>query len=126
MKGLFIFSKKAEEGRVSPQQGLFDFDAMSFGPCSLDVYRTLDELLAEGLIERIPVAGETWSRYRVTDAGKRESVATGQRESSATRYLAELRQWCGQQSFGSLLSSVYAAYPEYARNSVLPHLRPNG
>lgn len=127
MKGLFLFTQRVKEGRVQPPPPVFQFDAMNYGPCATDIYSALDSLKNDKLIEELPVPGETWSQYKATPAGKSTcaSLMLGD-NASAYDLIRRMREWCDKQTFTSLLSSVYHAYPDYAKNSVLPRLRPNG
>lgn len=127
MKGLFIFTKLTEQKKLPRQPRQFKFAAMSFGPCSSDVYDALEELQSEGLVKEEPVPGETWTRHVITKAGAAAVAKITKRESGKVLdFLRNLRKWCDKQSFSSLLKAVYRRWPKYARNSVLPHLRPNG
>ena len=127
MKGLFLFSQRVLEGKLPPQESIFTFDARDFGPMSFDIYRELELLVQAGLVKAIPVRGETWSQFVATEKGldeaNRRLVFA---DSQVVDYLTALRNWTSAISFSELLRSVYHAYPEYAKNSVLPHLRPNG
>ena len=125
MKGLFLFAQAVNEGKLQHTE-TFQFKPMNYGPCSLDVYQELNTLVQEGLVRPEPVPGETWNRYCVTGNGliyleKNQNLE----EKSLADYLGEIRSWCDAQSFTTLLQSVYRAYPGFAINSVLPHLRPN-
>lgn len=125
MKGLFIFSRAVDEGKL-PTTETFQFEPMNYGPCSLNVYAALDTLVREGLVRAEPVSGETWKRYCISSAGAdrlRQEQNPG--EQPFAEFLRKLRMWCDAQSFTTLLRAVYHAYPSFAINSVLPHLRPN-
>jgi DNA-binding PadR family transcriptional regulator len=124
MKGLFLFSRAAAEGRIAEPRA-FDFGAMSFGPCSPAIYSALDRVVDGGLVRADPVEGETWSRYAITDLGRDRVREAQTAEPASADFLRRIRQWCDRQSFSDLLRAVYRAYPEFAVNSVLPHLRPN-
>jgi hypothetical protein len=125
MKGLFLFSQAVKEGKLPPTE-TFEFEPMDYGPCSLDVYRELENLVAEGFVRPEPVPGETWKRYCITEAGLNSAQQNQEPgEKPLVLFLQKIRHWCDGQSFTTLLQAVYRAYPDFAVNSVLPHLRPN-
>jgi hypothetical protein len=126
MKGLFLFTEQAKAGRLPDAPPSFDFAPMSFGPCAPEVYRGLEELVTSGLVAQIPVPGETWSRYVITDAGRAQLQSLiPDTNTPEAQYLQTLRAWTDKLSFTELLKAVYHAYPEFAVNSVLAHLRKN-
>lgn len=125
MKGLFLFAQAAKEGKIQ-QTETFHFEPMNYGPCSLDVYQELDSLVNTGLVKPESVSGETWKRYCITEAGLNYLQQNQKSEEKPLAdFLEKIRKWCDAQSFTSLLHAVYHAYPDFAVNSVLPHLRPN-
>jgi hypothetical protein len=125
MKGLFLFSQAVGEKKL-PATETFEFEPMDYGPCSLDVYKELDVLIKEGLARIEPVPGETWKRYCITEAGlKCAQQNQNPEEKPLAEFLHKIRDWCDAQTFTTLLQAVYRAYPDFAVNSVLPHLRPN-
>lgn len=127
MKGLFLFTQAVREIRVAGDHELFDFEPMQYGPCATDVYSALDRFVLTGEVRPTPVPGETWSQFEATESGVAKAKAIAERgPSDAVLYLRQLREWCDNHSFTSLLRAVYARYPDFAAASVLPHLRPNG
>ena len=54
-KGLFLFAQRA---RV-PARSKYEFKPYVYGPMSRGIYDDLDHLVDEGLIERVPVPGQT-------------------------------------------------------------------
>ncbi len=119
MKGLFLFTQEVKAGNLPAQQHTFVFQPMSYGPCATAVYEELDDLAESGRIVALPVLGQSWSRYQVTEIGRQEARRIEEREpTEVTAFLRELRQWCDQHSFSSLLKSIYKGYPDFAVNSV--------
>jgi hypothetical protein len=118
MKGMFLITKKMPEEWL-PQEDRYDFVAYDYGPCSFEIYRDLDTLERQGLVRADEVSGESWKKFSVSSSGKAELVRlepTFARE--ARSYISRVREFVGRLSFQQLLKSVYAAFPEYARNSV--------
>ncbi|MFL6603181.1 MAG: hypothetical protein ACJ8R9_17885 [Steroidobacteraceae bacterium] len=96
----------------------FDFQPYHYGPFDQRVYVTLEELKREGLAEISDEAG-SHRTYRLTAAGQ----ASGERLSAAfgqdgIKYIEEVCDFVRAQSFASLVSSIYRAYPEMKVNSV--------
>ncbi len=112
-KGMFLFAK--ESG--APEEQLYDFQPYNWGPCSFTIYDDLDSMYAEGLIERRPVAGKSWSRYQVTGSGKSLVAKVKGRRSPESQYLGKIKDSIKEASFNDLLRGVYKKYPEYATKS---------
>src|SRR4051812_14985455 len=68
-KGMFLFAH--EGGAPAPER--YDFEPYNYGPMSRELYRDLDHLVEEGLLEATAVSGQTWQRYRPTDAGRQRA-----------------------------------------------------
>src|SRR3712207_6805354 len=65
-KALFLL---AREGGV-PSRERYWFVPYNYGPMSPRVYRDVEALIAEGLLERVTVPGYTWGRIRATPRGR--------------------------------------------------------
>ncbi len=115
-KGMFLFAK--ESGAASRET--YDFIPYNWGPCSFDIYDDLEKLNDDGMIERVPVAGKTWARYRRTPQGDRRSARLAPKATKkALRYLNEVKSAVtSEKTFNGLLRSVYKRYPEYATKSL--------
>ncbi len=112
-KGMFLFAK----GSGAPEDELYDFQPYNWGPCSFTIYDDLDSLYEDGLIERRPVPGKSWSRYQVTGSGRSLITKARGQGSPASRYLNKIKGSIKEASFNDLLTSVYEKYPEYATQS---------
>jgi DNA-binding PadR family transcriptional regulator len=118
-KGLFLFAQEAS-GVAAEEK--YEFKPYNYGPMSTQIYRDLDQLEADGLVERVPVEGQRWSRYRATASG----VATVRRlltemddsGSNAARLLFSIKRQVAGVGFRELLEDVYQRYPAYAEESV--------
>ena len=116
MKGMFLF---AMEGTVA-DEGKYNFDAYSYGPCSFEIYSDLDNLLERGIIPREFRAGETWPRYSVMSKGvsafeELKKVA----DVAGMKQLSQIKNLVLSMSFLSLLKYVYNKYPKYATKSLI-------
>lgn len=118
-KGLFLFAQRA---RV-PARSKYEFKPYVYGPMSRGIYDDLDHLVDEGLIERVPVPGKHWSRYKPTRVTYREGKrvikqAEDQKLLDAARELFKIKQDVSSVGFSELLDRVYTEYPEFAVNSI--------
>jgi uncharacterized protein len=117
-KAMFLFAQEAD----APAEQKYDFGPYNYGPMSRDIYADVDELVAQGLVERTPVEGQSWSRYRPTsrgvDAGRALLGQAMTRHPDAAKHLFETKQSVASRTFESLLEDVYARYPDYATRSV--------
>jgi uncharacterized protein len=115
---MFLFAQEAG----APPDESYEFVPYNYGPMSREVYRDLDELVDDGLLEATPVSGHTWQRYRVTSAGRdhaQQLLDEGDAAAlDAARRLHAIKQSIVDMSFARLLNDVYDRYPEYAARSV--------
>lgn len=116
MKTAFLTWDRA--GR--PKSGPFHFEPYMYGPCAFDLYTTLNELLRERLIARVPSQIFKWADHYLTEAGRREAARAalrlGERQSARLRDIAV---WARRQPFRALLERVYTEAPDFAKKSVL-------
>jgi uncharacterized protein YwgA len=117
-KGLFIFAAETDV----PAAEKYEFRPYNYGPMSRDIYGDVDQLVAEGLVERVPVEGQSWSRYRPTRRGVErgsELLADAKaRHLDAARKLYDTKGTVASMTFDALLEDVYDRYPDYATQSV--------
>lgn len=108
------------DDRVGPRVGgkYFDFRPYDYGPFDREVYDELNELCS---LEEVAVDRD-WKglrTYRVTPEGAKRgrsllSTMADDVQDSITKYAV----WVTGQSFASLVSAIYAAYPAMKVNSV--------
>jgi hypothetical protein len=89
---------------------------------SAGIYADLDRLVGEGLLERMPVPGKRWSRYKPSKVTFREGQrileqAEDENLLDAARELFKIKQDVSSIGFNELLERVYAEHPEFAVNS---------
>jgi DNA-binding PadR family transcriptional regulator len=87
------------------------------------IYRDLDSLVAQGLLEQHPVPGKRWSRYAATDRGREAAEARLRRletdeEKLKAKCLYDIKQDIATVSFNALLDRVYREHPDMAARSV--------
>lgn len=111
-KGVFLLTQR---GSVD-WRDIYEFSPYDWGPFSRDLAFDLKELVDEGLLEKEPVSGHRYRRYRTTDRGNdllaREGVTVPER-----KFVERTRAFVTSRSFSELLRDVYAEYPDYAIKS---------
>lgn len=115
MKTLFLVWHR--NGR--PVHWPFTFTPYLYGPCSFEVYSTLDELKAHSLVVQPSLPIPNWAPYHLTAEGRkvaRKSAAN--LDSEIARQIVETARWAHEQGFRSLLKSVYGEAPDFAVRSV--------
>jgi predicted ArsR family transcriptional regulator len=111
-KGMFLLSQRG------PVRDLYNFAAYDWGPFSSAIYSDLGSLAARGYLAEQKVPGRTWSTYRITARGHERALTAAERVgTTATTWLAQMREFLTTRSFAQLLREIYAAYPKYAVNS---------
>lgn len=99
----------------------FNFQPYHYGPFDRKVYDVLTTLAAKSLVtihqeNEFPV-------YALTDQGQFEGYACLSKQSDeVVRCLTQCARWVRTQSFQSLLTEIYARYPDMTVNSHVPDL----
>ena len=95
----------------------YTFKPYNYGPFNPTIYQDLNRLVFSGFL-RVEPSGN-YKLYMATDAGKAKASEFAKSLDDVPReYLKKLVGWVSQVGFSQLLRSVYAKYPEYAKNSV--------
>ena len=116
MKTLFLVWHRS--GR--PTENAFEFIPYLYGPCAFDLYEVLKDLKQQGLIIQPAHQSAKWAPYYLTDTGKQAaSEATLLVQDTQISAIQQTARWAVQQSFRSLLDTVYSEAPDYAVSSVL-------
>lgn len=115
-KGMFLDAEQSEAGDGEK----YAFIPYNYGPMSAQIYSDLEELSSEGLIEEVPVQGQSWSRYVATEKGLAAGRDLLDRESSGqvAQGLYRIKKEVASKTFKALLEDVYERYPAYASKSV--------
>lgn len=113
-KGMFYLSREP----TTPPAEKYDFVPYYYGPCSFKIYSDIDQLISKGLVAAVPVPGQSWRKYRLTEAGikQADTLVAGAPEVAESSAMARSR--VTSHTFRSLLREVYEQYPEYAAKSV--------
>ncbi|MFQ5443318.1 MAG: hypothetical protein ACE5EK_01755 [Nitrospinales bacterium] len=94
----------------------FNFEPYDYGPFDSEVYRVLEILSVDGLVEIIP---GKWNSYRLTELGQERAKASlDGLEPQIKTYLQSLSKFVRNLSFPKLVSAIYKNYPGWDENSV--------
>lgn len=98
----------------------FAFEPYDYGPFDKAVYRELEILQNQGLVNIEQVGASAGQRrYSLTPRGQQAGEqALSQRPEFARQYMVELSAWVRSLSFAQLVGSIYKAYPNMRENSV--------
>lgn len=95
----------------------FNFEPYNYGPFDATIYRVLEKLGTEGLVE-IAKDG-TMNAYGLTVQGREEGdKILSVLQPSTTEYIKHVSAFVRGLSFSQLVSAIYKAYPEMKENSV--------
>jgi uncharacterized protein YwgA len=113
-KLFFLIDREAPQWVDGPH---FDFKPYDYGPFDRAVYDELANLKSDGLVE---IDHNGWYRtYSLTEDGFVEGGrALAQVAPPATAYIEQVVAWVKARNFKSLVSAIYAKYPEMRANSI--------
>lgn len=115
-KALFLFGQEVGD---SIGTEFYSFEPYDYGPFDVAIYVDLRRMTSVGHVRGEWGPGRRWKNYTITRPG-RKAVLVIERDADArlTEFLGRIAVWVKGRSFSDLLRSVYAAYPEFAVNSV--------
>jgi DNA-binding PadR family transcriptional regulator len=120
MKGMFLLSRRPGH----PASALYRFDQSDYGPFDFNVYRDLDALRIDGLVHAESIPGSSRRLYRLTDAGCEQfDSLVEQVAPDELAAVAEVKRHVTALTFRSLLSDIYARFPEFRERSMTPEAR---
>jgi uncharacterized protein len=97
----------------------FNFVPYNYGPFDRDVYVEAERLEKEGAAVIASVPNGRWMTYAASDAGlKRGEQILSRLNLQSRQYVESVVEWVLAQSFGSLVKSIYDAYPNMRENSI--------
>ena len=115
-KALFLFGQEAGSA-VGTE--FYSFEPYDYGPFDAAIYVDLRRFTNEGHVRRQWHPGRSWKSYAITGSGRHAALALEpDADTRLTEFLERIVAWVKARSFSDLLRSVYAAYPEFAENSV--------
>jgi len=115
-KTLFLFGQEAG-GSIGAE--FYSFEPYDYGPFDAAIYVDLRQMMNEGHVRGTWSTGRSWKNYTITESGRKAALIL-ERDADArlTEFLERIVVWVTGRSFSELLHSVYAAYPDFAVNSV--------
>jgi DNA-binding PadR family transcriptional regulator len=113
MKGGFLAWEQGPE----EWKDLFAFRAYDYGPFDSRLYRARDDLISQGLMS-VTRKGR-YDSYALTEAGQTRVNELRYAQPENVEYLHRVGNYVTSRSFTDLLREIYAAFPEFATNSVL-------
>jgi hypothetical protein len=112
-KLIFLFERKTLKRKV------FNFVPFDFGPFDPEVYKILEELSLEGIVE---IIGQPFTKdrfYKLKPEGQEiAKSAFNKLEPNNREYLLILSDWVRQMPFAQLVGAIYSEFPEMQKNSV--------
>ena len=115
-KALFLFNQEAG-GSIGTE--FYSFEPYDYGPFDAAIYVDLRRMMNGGHVRGEWRPGRRWKSYTITRHGRRAAlVLEHDADARLTEFLGRIVVWVKGRSFSDLLRSVYAAYPEFAVNSV--------
>lgn len=113
-KLLFLIDRQIPEEIGGPY---FNFEAYHYGPFDRDVYSELDQLAGRGLVA-IDCACSPRTFALTAEGGHWGEVHLKNLSRSARDFIIKASNFVRTQSFSSLVSAIYKAFPEMRENSV--------
>ena len=115
-KLFFLLDRNVSKQTKGPH---FNFVPYDYGPFDKKVYRELEVLKNEGLVEILMPSGQNSRVYHLTNKGLEVGEeAFGKFPKDVQRYIGEIVNFVLSLSFAELVSAIYQAYPEMRVNSV--------
>ena len=115
-KALFLFGQEVGDTVGTRYYSFVPYD---YGPFDAAVYVDLRRMMHDGHVRGEWNPGRSWQNYTLTVCGRKAAHAL-EKEADARliEFLGRIVVWVKGRSFSDLLRSIYAAYPEFAVNSV--------
>lgn len=118
VKELFLTQKETRSG----VNGLlkFQFTPGPYGPSSIDLTNTLDEIISEGKVGAEPINSGRGVRLRLTPAGGKLATQIWKGlDPQARSDLYRIKSRIGGMTYRQFLVYVYRTYPDYTENSLI-------
>lgn len=116
MKGLFILTMKIPDHFLKEK---YSFVPYLYGPYCSEVYDDINLLSLKGYISINKNSGQSWLYYSLSKNGEdlAKTVLTSF-DDKVAKFIFHIRSFIVSNSFNDLLKKVYAAFPDFATNSV--------
>lgn len=115
-KVFFLIDKRAAEGVSGPH---FRFEPYDYGPFDRAVYKALEDLAGEGLVEIEGLPHDRGRKYRLTEAGQiRGEQCLEMIQEPYRSFIRKASEFVRKLSFTALVSAIYKEFPEMRVNSI--------
>ena len=115
-KAMFLFGQEAGD-RVGTD--FYSFQPYDYGPFDAAIYADLRRMASLGHVRGEWNPDWSWKTWTITASGRNAMRAReGDANPRLAEYLGRVVTWVRSKPFPELLRSVYAAYPQFAVNSV--------
>ena len=115
-KAMFLFGQEAGD---TVGTDFYSFQPYDYGPFDAAIYADLRRMTSLGHVRGEWSQGRSWKIWTITGHGRNAALALEtDADARLAEYLGRVVTWATGKSFPELLRSVYAAYPEFAVNSV--------
>ena len=115
-KALFLFGQELG-GSLGTK--FYSFEPYDYGPFDSAIYADLRRMTGQGQVRGEWSPGRSWKIYAITEPGRKAAlVLHNDANARHAEFLGRTVAWVRKRSFSELLRSVYAAYPDFAVNSV--------
>jgi len=104
-KGMFLFARDP----ASKDDEKYQFVPYNYGPMSAQIYKDLEDLEDAGLVEAIPIEGQSWARYVATEGGLIEArdLLAAEPSEEAARRLHAIKREVASKTFSALLDDEF-------------------
>jgi uncharacterized protein YwgA len=101
------------------KENVFNFIPFDYGPFDPQIYKKLEELAYDGVVEIIGQPFTKHRQYRLMPEGQAKAKTAFEKLSSQNQeYLMRLSTWVRGLTFAELVGAIYTAYPKMRENSV--------
>ena len=115
-KAMFLFGQGAGD---SIGADFYSFQPYDYGPFDAAIYADLRRMRSLGRVRGEWNPDRRWKTWTITGSGRKAAlVLENDADARLAEYLGRIVAWVRGRSFSDLLRGVYAAYPEFAVNSV--------
>ena len=115
-KAMFLFGQGAGD---SIGTDFYSFQPYDYGPFDAAIYADLRRMRSLGRVRGEWNPDRSWKTWTITGPGREAALLLeNDADPRLAEYLGRIVAWVRGRSFSDLLRGVYAAYPEFAVNSV--------
>ena len=115
-KAMFLFGQGTGD---SLGTDFYSFQPYDYGPFDAAIYADLRRMTNLGHVRGQWNPDRSWKTWTITGPGREAAlVLENDADARLAEYLGRIVAWVRGRSFSELLRGVYAAYPEFAVNSV--------